>query len=194
MKGGVESRLEGGIYSFIAGENTIEQRRFFFGFWFELSIEIREFKLSIPLPAFKRRQKPHYLNLLEHQSWRLDRNFMSPSVTSLASGIGTAVRQLKAPTSIVCGPSLIVWSMKNGVSLRRTFSNVPIHGSQSLGRMSVRGTTLEDWAVVWAVKCFFHACGARYVLYTALADCVRTHALKITMVNSPWVSRVLPCR
>ena len=148
---------------------------------------------SISLPVFKRRQKLHFHNPLEQQSWRLNRNLVSPSLTSLASGIGTALRQFKAPTAIACGHSLIVWSMENSVSLRRTLSNVPIHGSQSLVSTSVRGTTLEDWAVVWTLKCSFHARSVRFVLHAAFADWVHALVLKITVVYGRGVCRALVC-
>ena len=82
--------------------------------------------------------------------------------------------------------------MENGISLRRTLSNVPIHGGQSLVvGTSVRRTTLEDWAVVRTLKCSFHARSVRFVLHAAIADCVRSIGLKIMVVDGAWVRRVV---
>ena len=84
--------------------------------------------------------------------------------------------------------------MENGVSLRRTLSNVPIHGLESLVGTSVRGTTLKDWAVVWTVKCFCHARGTMLVFHAAFAGCVHALVLKIMVVNGAGVCRVFVCR
>ena len=153
-----------------------------------MSIEIRKpdvFNFFASLQAMLETSLP---KSPEQQSRRLDRHHVSSSLTSLASTIGTALRHFKAPTAIVCGHSFIVWSMENGVSLRRTLSDVSIHGCQSLVvGTSVRATTLEDWAMIWTVKCFFHARGAMLVLQATFVDCARSIGLKIIVVDGPRV-------
>lgn len=119
------------------------------------------------------------------------------SLASFASEHGrsivTALHQFKAPTATACGHVPIIWSMENGIPLRGTLGNIPIHRTQSLARQRVRLRALEDGAVVRAQECIFHARGARHWLHTAFAGCLRSPTLKVITLDGGWIRRGYVC-
>ena len=112
----------------------------------------------------------------------------------MAVRVVTALHQFKAPTATGCGHLLSIWSMENGIPLRGTFCNIPIHRTQSLARPRVRGRILEDRAVVRARDCIFHARRARLWLHTAFAGSLRSATLKVMTLYGGWICRGSVCR
>ena len=112
---------------------------------------------------------------------------MNPSLLRPALGIGIALHQYKAPTAIVCGRLVTIWSRENGVPFRGALGDIPIHRTQAWARPSVCGATLKDWAMVWTPKCFFHAWRARLMLPTSYSGGRRTRTLKGVVVYGGWV-------
>lgn len=140
-------------------------------------IKTRFTSIVVNSPAiFKWRWRPQDVAILERQYCSFDQNPFCLSLLGMVIGIDTASHHFNAPATLICGHSSSIWSMENGVPFRGALGEIPIHRTQSLARARVLETLLENAAMIWAHRCFLHACRARLILYVACVEGLRTHA------------------